>query len=460
MTAQLTDLRLLSVGVLVLAAAVGLIAAVEPIVAIAAAAAIIFVAVTVVNLTLGVALFTYASFLEVLPGFGALSVAKLAGGVVVLSWIAASAAPGEKRPQLPQAHPVLCFLGLLFCAWVGVSAVWAVSSEAVGTPVLRYVPNLLLFAIVFSAVRTGKDARVIAGAFVLGALTSTVYGAFINPGDSDAAAAGRVSGAGIDPNYLAASLIAALSLCAVTMVTSRNPPALRVAALFVALALFAGLASTGSRTGLVALLAATGFAVFTAGRGRRLPATILVSALLGAGAAYLAFAAPPEARSRLAQVDLSGTGRTDIWTVATRMIEANPVTGVGAGNFVVVSVRYLFEPGTITRSDFIVDDPKVAHNVYLGVWAELGIVGLVLLLAIIATAARCTLQAARHFMDAGDRQMELFARGVAVAIFAQLTAGFFVSYEYEKAWWMMMSLGPALLAVSLRPPYSERSARS
>ena len=55
------------------------------------------------------------------------------------------------------------------------------------------------------------------------------------------------------------------------------------------------------------------------------------------------------------------------------MVEAHPVSGVGAGNFRDVSGQYLLvEPGAITASDQIIDEPHFAHNVYLEVLAELG----------------------------------------------------------------------------------------
>ena len=41
-------------------------------------------------------------------------------------------------------------------------------------------------------------------------------------------------------------------------------------------------------------------------------------------------------------------------------------------NFPVASIHYLLEPGALMRTDFIVDNPKVAHNTYLNVLAELG----------------------------------------------------------------------------------------
>jgi O-antigen ligase len=457
MAATLTNPRLWPAGVALAAAMLGVLAGVSPQLAIGAAGGLAFVALTVANLTLGVAMFTAVTYLEVLPGLEGLSTAKAAGAVLVLSWMAASTLrEGQARPQIFPVHPYLCAAGAAFIAWTALTAVWAPEPGAVAESLTRYIPNLLLLPIVFSAVERERDVLWILAAFVFGTLISTGYGVFISPTDADAAAEGRISGAGADPDYLSASLVASMAVCTAVMATRRFSVAARGICAVALVLLFVSLVMTASRTGMVALLLATAFAVFTAGRGRRLPATIVVSLMLVVGAVYITQAAPAHIRERLQEIDTSGTGRTDIWKVATRVIEAHPIGGIGSGNFVTQSVHYLFEAGHVKRSDLIVDTPKVTHNIYLGFWAELGIVGLVLFLCIAGTVVHCALRAARIFQNLGDRRLELVSRGVAVAMAGQLTASFFVSYQYEKALWLMLSVGPALLALSRR---AEREAR-
>jgi O-antigen ligase len=132
------------------------------------------------------------------------------------------------------------------------------------------------------------------------------------------------------------------------------------------------------------------------------------------------------------------------------MAEAKPVTGVGAGNFPVSSIHYLLAPGAIVRDDFIVDTPKVAHNIYLETWAELGLVGLALFLTIIGFCLACGLRGAWAFARAGDRTMELLSRTVVVGTVGMLAAAFFNSLQYLKPIWLMLALGPCLLAVARR----------
>ena len=165
---------------------------------------------------------------------------------------------------------------------------------------------------------------------------------------------------------------------------------------------------------------------------------------------YFASFAGVDARDRVTTVE-GGSGRTDIWKVGWRMVEDKPMIGVGSGNFNVSSIHYLLvQPGAIERDEFIIDTPKVAHNSYLQVLAELGIVGLALFLSIIGFAIRCALKAARWFGRAGDTRWRSFARGMVVALVGILAADFFITEQYGKQLWLLLGLGPALLGVARR----------
>lgn len=93
--------------------------------------------------------------------------------------------------------------------------------------------------------------------------------------------------------------------------------------------------------------------------------------------AYDAFVGPPvlgkdDLNARL--LSASGNSRSDYWGVALRAAKAEPLLGTGAGTF---ELRwYRDRPGHGTVRD--------AHNIYLEVLAELGPVGLVLLVTALA----------------------------------------------------------------------------
>ena len=126
------------------------------------------------------------------------------------------------------------------------------------------------------------------------------------------------------------------------------------------------------------------------------------------------------------------------------MVEAEPLHGIGAGNFANTSVHYLLQPGALMRSDFIVDTPKVAHNMYLEVLAELGIVGAALFATILLFSLVCTFKAIRGFERSGDRGMEILSRALFIALVALLASDVFGSRQFNKQLWLLLSLGPGV----------------
>ena len=102
------------------------------------------------------------------------------------------------------------------------------------------------------------------------------------------------------------------------------------------------------------------------------------------------------------------------------------------------------------RDDFIVDTPKVAHNTYLQVLAELGIVGLALFLSIIAVLARVRAASARRRRRAaGDTRDGASSRARSSWRWsALLAADFFVSREYGKQLWLLLALCPVMLELA------------
>jgi O-antigen ligase len=92
----------------------------------------------------------------------------------------------------------------------------------------------------------------------------------------------------------------------------------------------------------------------------------------------------------------------------------------------------------------------VAHNTYLQVLSEVGIVALVPFLGILGFSLWSLLAAAGRFRDRGEDGMEIIARATFVGLTGILAADFFVSGQFSKQLWLLLGLGPALLAMSRR----------
>jgi O-antigen ligase len=431
-----------------LAAPIGVLAGVNPEAAIVAALALGFVLIVFADLATGVVLFTLLTFFAVLPGLSgaAFAFTKLAGLLLTLSWLAILATRNDAKADVLRQHPMVSAALVLFLAWAGLSYTWSELPASAAGAWSRLALNAILFLIVYTAVRTSRDAIRVLAAFVFGATAAALYGILSGVDAGPYGEVGRLAGESQNANELASTLVASLALAVGLAFVARKSPALRVAALAAATLSMAGIVLTVSRSGMVALAVAALAAIVFAGRWR--PAVVLISSLVVISAVgYFAFLAPPEARHRVTTIN-GGTGREDIWTVAWRMVEANPVRGVGAGNFQTSSIHYLLAPGALTRSDFIVNTQKVAHNVYLETLAELGVVGLTLLVTLILLLLGCSVQAIRQFERNGDQRMEILARAHLVALVGLLASLFFASDEYKKQLWLLMALCPTLLALA------------
>jgi len=433
--------KVLAAGLAASVLLMGVLAGVDPALAIGLTLGLVLLIIAMASLTAGICLLAFLTFLETVLPAGVLSISKVVGLVLVLSWFALITA-GERDQRERIFSPAgFLFVLIALVAWAALSAVWAEDTGAAIDSATRYLPNAMLFLIVFAGVRTREQFLWVLGSLVAGAVVAALYGIVAGAPTDDPTRVGIGNA-----NETAASLVAGGTLAAALAFAVTGKPVLRLlTTIAVPLCVFA-VFLTLSRGGLVALAASLVAAVFMAGRRRGVVLTLAFAAVIAAVVYFGAFASV-EARDRILELE-GGTGRTDIWTVGWRMVEDQPLRGVGAGNFPIASIHYLLEPGALLRDDFIVDNPKVAHNTYLNVLAELGVVGLALFLAVIAFSLWCAARALGVASQAGDRQLDVLARAMIVVLVGLLAADFFGSRQYSKQLWLLLSLCPALLAIS------------
>lgn len=434
-------------GFFLVAVAAGVLAGINPPLAIGLAVGVAFVLVVLSDLAVGCSLFVFVSFLEVLP-LGAnptISAIKLVGVLLGLSWLAVLAARRDSGEviQLARSNPGFVAALALLIAWAALSISWAGNPVSTRTAVMRFLLDFGLFFIFFTALKEARHVVWVFWAFIAGSLTSAMYG-LVTSQSFDVA--GRLSGAGTNANDLAAVLVAAIVLSVGLFAWHKQSPLIRLTAgaagLLCALLTFLTL----SRAGLLSLGVVLVIALLVASRQRGRILAVALIAVVGI-IGYFAFLAPPEARERVTTVG-SGTGRVDVWRLGGRMIEDRPILGVGLANFAETSLHYLNQPGRIDTENK--GQPLVAHNIYLETLAELGIVGLALFLSVLAIPVAATLKAAKGFAASGNGRSEALARCVFVAQMGFLAAAFFASIQYNKQLWILLALGPALLAMSRR----------
>ena len=411
--------------------------------------ACVFVALVLVDLPLAIAAWIplawieYSHFTGRAPLFAAL--------LLVVGWLGARRA-GWRPPRAGTGDGRLAIAVGLLLVWLTLSVSWASDRSVAWHEVKGWYVSAAGFLVIVTTMATPRNVRIVALAFVAGALVSvlvgvTGHGGLTTTADAvDLATRQRFSGGQGDPNYLAAGLVAAIALGAGLLPSVRDPAGKLGLGVAMA-AIAAALAATESRGGLVGGLVALVAAVLLARRQRLRTAAfgVFASAVV---VAYLM--ASPGALQRVTAFNAGGDGRAELWTVAWRMAGDHPVAGVGLASFQADAKGYVREPGTLQFVRLVVDQPHVAHNLYLQQLAETGVVGLALLAAIIAASFGAATRAARRFDELGDPALAALARASLVATIGFLTASLFISDGTDKRLWILLALGPTLWVIARR----------
>jgi O-antigen ligase len=411
--------------------------------------AVVFVPIAFLTPPLALSGWLVAAFLSGLPGIG--GAANRALLVIFLVWIGSLAATRTGRYAVRQRLPQVGLV-VVFLLWLMLSLIWAPVPENAQETVTHFLMAALVFLMVVTFVTEPKHARWLAFAFVTGCVLSVLSGivtgglSVSDAGDTSTSIQGRFQGGSGDPNYLAAAIVPAMMLAA-ALAIRRGRPILRLGLMVAIVILAVGLAATQSRGGFIAIaIVSVGALVLWRGRRMMAAAMIVIFALGAIGW----FTASPAAWERITSAEDGGSGRTDIWTVAWRVVEEHPVVGVGLTQFPVVSQDYLRQPGAIERGDLIINHGIVVHNAYLQLWAETGLIGLLLFAALALRGIAAAQSAATRFEGLGDTDMATLSRAAMLALIGALTASFFLSNVNDQRFWVLLAFGPALLAMARR----------
>jgi O-antigen ligase len=236
----------------------------------------------------------------------------------------------------------------------------------------------------------------------------------------EAGALRRFAALQTDPNSLAMTLALAMPMAWYLSATSRSVLLRWVCRLYMIVGLVA-VALTASRGGMVATIMALTIVPLTMTKlspGRLVTALVV---LVLSGALAVAYV-PEKIVQRLATTgteveDLSLGGRFGIWKAGMKAFTARPVTGYGPGQW-----RAGVAP-------WLGPNAQVAHNSFLSVLVETGLVGLTLYLAMFVAVFRAT------------RRMPSLERRFTLVLFLTLVVAMLpLSWEDQKAVWFVLAL--------------------
>jgi O-antigen ligase len=328
----------------------------------------------------------------------------------------------ERFVKLWQQPLVLAMLA--FVLWNLASILWALDKGVSLSETITFL-GLLGFMVVIGLLDTRYLLLAWAG-FVFSAALS-VPAAYILPvpEGSDMAVSGRFGPGGADPNSY--SLLVAIAFFAAYFGSLRRHT---IIAYLLAPVFLYGICATGSRTGLIALVATPLLALFVPRLAERLGWRILSMYVLGIAAIALMVLAIPsvaepalERYTTLSQIESEQTwnGRTDIWQGALDVVSSHPILGVGAGNYAEAAMDYSASIQARSISEGRV--AGVAHNMFLGVASQLGLVGLTLFLGLLFLVFKTAAPIA---------QKSNLGTGIFLGLIVAMIAGMTLSWETEK----------------------------
>ena len=202
---------------------------------------------------------------------------------------------------------------------------------------------------------------------------------------------------------------------------------------------FIGTLAAGSRSGLIGMGLITVFCCVTR-PGMRLHNRALagVASVFAAGAGLLIAGFLDPARfSLLAFVSDRGAGRLDIWSAGIVGLKEHWLVGYGIGGFEKQALALVQRAGdsldVARQPDFRDLNSIPAHNMYLGVALDLGVVGFILYFGAIAVAIKNLID----MLSSAWKDIAWIGLGVMVAV---LGTGPFASAINAKMQWAFMGL--------------------
>ncbi|HEU0180191.1 MAG TPA: O-antigen ligase family protein [Blastocatellia bacterium] len=394
----------------------------------------------------GVYLFTlmlYARPNDLFPALGSFPLVKIVAIGALLVYIGSKISAGYRLTVWTTEMTML-----LVIAGLGVLLMPAAASpqDSLDTLTDTYLKTVIMFILMVNLIDTRRrlfslwKLVVICGVVLgAGAINSYIKGEFTSHG---LRIHGLVGGMFENPNDLATALDLLLPFAIV--LTLVNKGRARLLYLICAVVMAIGVLLTLSRGGFLGLIAMGGLLLWKLGRGRRLKTTLAAALICG-----LLFAATPggygNRMATIFNIDQDQTGsaqlRRELMERAASIAISRPIVGVGMANFHIYSIH-----------------ENLAHNSYLEIAAELGVIGLIAYLILIFAPLRSLRRIERQTVgmsSKSEREMYWLSVSIQAAFIAYMVCSFFASIQY--LWYLYYT---AAYAVALRRIHAAEEMQS
>lgn len=355
----------------------------------------------------------------------------LIGGIAITRWLGLLAfAAAALRFSVKGSARKPCVLHLwmaAFVVWAALSLAWTRDTDMTITRIGSYSQLAIMVWLIWELAHTEERWTALLYAYCMGACVSSINAirnlvmGMTSASESARKLAeyGRYAPTGFDQNEFALLLALSIPMAWYLLTRRQSLPAAILCWAQLLLGVVAILL-TGSRAGLISLFAALTIVPFALPLLRGWKRRICWAALpcLVASAVFLVPATTWERLLTTGSEIAGGTleHRTVIWAAGLNVFRQHPFLGVGAG---------AFGPSVVGA----IDIDYVAHNSFLSVLVELGVVGALILLALIASMLYLAVR------------MGGLARWLWIVLLLTWAAGASsLTWEYRKATWFLFGM--------------------
>jgi O-antigen ligase len=309
----------------------------------------------------------------VLPGVTIIP--RVTGGLAVGFALLAVLVHGRFR-RLHWFHIV----ALLFWIWAGAYLAIYHSGERLPSKFWTYAQLLLVLWMIWEVAPTERLQRGLLTAYVLGGYVAAINTILLFRSQADVY---RFAVGGGDPNDLAMVLALGIPIAWYLGMTYRQPLLRWVCRGYLPIGVLA-IGLSGSRGGMIATTVALSFVPLSMTRlspGRLVSAMVMLTVAGGLAVAYI----PETLVERLSTIgtEIQGGrigGRGKLWKAGLEAFAYRPIAGYGTGHFKSAITPML---GGMSQ---------VAHNSFISVLVEQGIVGFLLYMAMLVSVVRAVLK--------------------------------------------------------------------
>jgi putative inorganic carbon (HCO3(-)) transporter len=366
------------------------------------------------------------------------SAVKLLGLLLLGAWGLRVLRPGRTLLLPPTLIPVIGF-GFV----VAVSFVVSPDTSVGMDKVLRYALFIAFFFLIVQLVTTRSSIKLVLRVLALSATGAALWALVAFLGGTLERASGPIE----DPNDFAFLIATVLPLTAHLWIEERSRRLLWGSCFSLQAAATLATLSRGALVGLAALAV---WAVAT----RRIPVAGVLAGLatiVGLVLVALVFWGPVinEQVEQKEKVQAeNAASRLAYWDAALRMSYDRPITGVGPG-------RYSEEAETYVRNAPTNLANPVAHNSYLEILSESGVIALGFFLAYLAGTWKLLQRSWRDSMLDADSEGIRLATALQAAFVVAVVGAFFLSQQLALPLWLIGALAAAL---ALRPETAREPA--